>query len=182
MKIRPAKKTDQVVMELNRRDEPLLKEATTAPFRIGKILVPTDFSTCAKKALDYAVPFAAQHDAELILLYAAPAPSYAGGEYGVIDTSAMAAEISANSEQRLADFAAAEIPSDIKVETIVRAGSPTAEILDVAEKLAVDMIVLSTHGHTGLKHVLLGSVAEHVVRHAPCPVLVVREKEHEFLA
>ena len=182
MKIRPAKRTGEVVMEVNRRDEPLLKEATTAPFHMKKILVPIDFSSCAKKALQYAIPFATQHDAELVLLYVAPVPSYAGGEYGIIDNSALAEEVCANSEKRLADLAAKEIPSGVKVETIARAGSATAEILDVAEKLLADIIVLSTHGYTGLKHVLLGSVAEHVVRHSPCPVLVVREKEHEFLA
>ena len=181
MRIRPAKKSGEVVLEVNRRDEPLLKEATTAPFRLNKILVPIDFSSCAKKALQYAIPFAAQHDAELVLLYVAPTPSYAAGEYGIIDNSALAEEVCANSEKRLGELAAEEIPSGVKVETIARAGSATAEILDVAEKLPADIIVLSTHGYTGLKHVLLGSVAEHVVRHAPCPVLVVREKEHEFL-
>jgi nucleotide-binding universal stress UspA family protein len=182
MKIRPAKNAGEVVMEVNRRDEPLLKEATNAPFRIGKILVPIDFSACAKKSLDYAIPFATQHEAELILLYVAPMPSYAGGEYGIIDTTALSEEICASSEKRLAEYASSEIPAGVKVETMARAGSATAEIIEVAERLPADMIVLSTHGYTGLKHVLLGSVAEHVVRHAPCPVLVVREKEHEFLA
>lgn len=182
MKVRPTKHTGEVVMEVNRRDEPMLKEATRIPFRMKKILVPMDFSDCAKKALQYAVPLAEQHDAKLVLVYVAPTPSYAGGEYGIIDTSALNAELFRSGEGRLQSVAKEEIRGRVPVETMVRAGSATAEIIDVAETLPADIIVISTHGYSGLKHVLLGSVAEHVVRHAPCPVLVVREKEHEFLA
>lgn len=65
---------------------------------------------------------------------------------------------------------------------MVTTGSPAAEIVGAATRLPADVIVISTHGRTGLKHVLLGSVAEHVVRHARCPVLGVRENEREFLA
>ncbi|MGZ8921614.1 MAG: universal stress protein [Limisphaerales bacterium] len=181
MKIRPAKNSGEVVMEVSRRDEPLLSEATTAPFRIKKILVPIDFSDCSKKALQYALPLAQQHMAEVVLLYVAPTPSYAGGEYGIIDNSAFDAELRVTGEKRLESFAADEIGVSVPVEKIARTGSATAEIIDVAENLPADIIVISTHGYSGLKHVLLGSVAEHVVRHAPCPVLVVREKEHEFV-
>src|SRR5688500_9628893 len=147
MKIRPAKKAGEVVMEVNRRDEPLLKEATTAPFHIKKILVPIDFSSCSTKSLAYAIPFARQYEAEVVLLFVAPPPSYAGGEYGIIDTTALGEELCAVSEERLTAFAKAEIPKGINVETVARAGSATAEILDVAEKLPADMIVLSTHGY-----------------------------------
>lgn len=181
MKIRPMKHAGEVVMELNRRDEPLLTEATTSPFRMKKILVPIDFSDCAKKALQYATPLAQQYNAGITLLYVAPAPAYGGGEYGIIDYSTVTTETTAAGEKRLERFAADEIRAEVAVERIVRTGSATAEIIDVAEHLPADIIVISTHGYSGLKHVLLGSVAEHVVRHAPCPVLVVREKEHEFL-
>ncbi|HVK59548.1 MAG TPA: universal stress protein [Candidatus Kapabacteria bacterium] len=182
MKVRPAKNSGEVVMEINRRDEPLLNEATTAPFRMKKILVPVDFSECSKKALQYAIPLAQQHLAELQLLYVSPSPSYSGGEYGVIDYSTLNAELCASGEKRLETFVRDEIAGKVQVDTMVRSGSVTAEILDVAKTLPADIIVISTHGYSGLKHVLLGSVAEHVVRHAPCPVLVVREKEHEFVS
>jgi len=66
-------------------------------------------------------------------------------------------------------------------KTLVRFGKPFQEICDAARGLKVDLIVISTHGYTGLKHAVLGSTAERVVRHAPCPVLVVREQEHEFV-
>jgi universal stress protein A len=62
----------------------------------------------------------------------------------------------------------------------VRAGLPSHEIVEVAKKMDVDLIVIATHGYTGWKHFCIGSTAERVVRAAPCPVLVVREKEHEF--
>jgi nucleotide-binding universal stress UspA family protein len=182
MRIRPSKQAGEVVMEINRRDEPLLSEAGRRPFRLKKILVPTDFSDCSKKALAYAVPLAEQHHAEIVLLFVAPSPAYAGGEYGIIDCSALNAELCATGQKRLEELVVDAIQNKVPTETIVRAGSATAEIVNVAETLPADMIVISTHGYSGLKHVVLGSVAEHVVRHAPCPVLVVREKEHECLA
>jgi nucleotide-binding universal stress UspA family protein len=182
MKVRPAKNSGEVVMEVGRRDEPLLTGANTSAFRMKRILVPTDFSECARKALQYAIPLAEQHEAEIVLLYVAPSPAYAGGEYGIIDTSAMNAELTTAGEKRLETYVREELRGKVPAETMVRTGSPTAEIIDVASKMPADIIVISTHGYSGLKHVLLGSVAEHVVRHAPCPVLVVREKEHEFLA
>ena len=62
----------------------------------------------------------------------------------------------------------------------VRGGLPSHEIVEAAKEMDVDLIVLATHGYTGWKHFCIGSTAERVVRAAPCPVLVVREKEHEF--
>jgi len=67
------------------------------------------------------------------------------------------------------------------VKTLVRQGNPGLEVAAAARGLKMDLIVIATHGNTGLKHVLLGSTAERVVRHAPCPVLVVRELEHDFV-
>jgi nucleotide-binding universal stress UspA family protein len=72
----------------------------------------------------------------------------------------------------------AEIPS----KTLLRVGSPQVEIINAAKESGIDVIILSTHGRTGLAHVFLGSTAERVVRHAGCPVLIVREEEHEFVA
>ncbi len=68
-----------------------------------------------------------------------------------------------------------------QVKVLVRRGHPYSEIDQIAKDICSDLIVVSTHGRSGLRHLLLGSVAERVVRHAPCPVLVVRENEHEFV-
>lgn len=173
-----------MVLEMDRRDESLMaaaSRATPAPFRLKQILVPIDFSDCAKKALRYAIPLAKEHQADITLLYVVP-PDYAVGEYGGIDYAALQAETNASSERELAVLAVDEVRGEVSADTLVRSGSPAFEIIEAAKSLPADVIVISTHGRTGLKHALLGSVTEQVVRFAPCPVLVVREREHEFIA
>ena len=71
------------------------------------------------------------------------------------------------------------MPAGVVEQTLVRHGVPYVEVTDAARTLKMDLIVITTHGYTGLKHVFLGSTAERIVRHAPCPVLTVREKEHD---
>ena len=183
MKAKPSNKPGEVVLELNRRDEPLMAaaSATASPFRLKKILVPIDFSDCATKALQYAIPLAKEHQAALTLLYVVP-PPYAVGEYGGIDYAQLQADMRVSGDKELAKLAVDEVRGAVPIDTLVRVGSPAVEIVEAARRLDADAIVISTHGRTGLKHVLLGSVVENVVRRAPCPVLVVREREHEFLA
>lgn len=184
MKAKPARRKGEVTLQLNRRDEALMEAAAgtpRSPFQIRKILVPIDFSECSKKALRYAVPLARQHRAALALLYVVP-PVYRSGEYGGIDYAALESEMSTSGKAELVKLEGEEVPDELSSEILVRGGAPALEIIDVARTLPADVIVISTHGRTGLKHVVLGSVAEHVVRRAPCPVLVVREHEHEFLA
>ena len=86
-----------------------------------------------------------------------------------------------SAEKQLAELAATEVQSRTTTETLVRIGPEAVEIVGAAKQLESDLIVISTHGRTALKHVFMGSVAENVVRLAPCPVLVVREHEHEFV-
>jgi nucleotide-binding universal stress UspA family protein len=186
MKAKPTNHPGEIVLELNGRDEALLaaasSQAKSSPFRLKRILVPIDFSDCSKKALQYALPLARQHHASITLFYVVPTASYAGGEYGGIDYLSLEAETRANSDQALAALAVDEIRGEVSADTVVGTGSPALEIIEFAKRMPADLIVVSTHGRTGLKHAFLGSVAEHVVRRAPCPVLVVREQEHEFLA
>jgi nucleotide-binding universal stress UspA family protein len=182
MKARPAHIPGEVTLELNRRDEPLLEAATRSAvkpaLKLKKILVPIDFSDCSKKALQYALPLASEHEAALTLLYVVP-PAYGAGEYGGINYAQLEASMRQDGEKALAKLAASEVRGDVPADTLVRVGSPSREIIETAKDLPADLIVLSTHGRTGLKHVFLGSVAEHVVQRAPCPVFVVREREHE---
>lgn len=182
MKARPARDSNAVVLEVGRRDESLLNAATTAPFRIKKILVPIDFSDCSKKALQYALPLGRQHGAAITLLYVVSGASYAVGEYGGIDYASLEADMRISGEKQLETLAVDEVRGAVPTDTQVKTGSPAVEIIELARSLPADLIVISTHGRTGLKHVFLGSVAEHVVRHAPCPVLVVRERQHEFVS
>ena len=184
MKAKPTRHPGEVTLEIDRNDEPLLEAANIAaasPFRLKRILVPTDFSGCAKKALQYAIPLAKQHQAAITLLYVVPA-SYAVGEFGGADYAGLEAEMRLSGDAQLATLAVDEVRGEVSTDTLVRSGTPDVEIIAVAKSLPADLIVISTHGRTGLKHVLLGSVVEHVVRRAPCPVLVVREHEREFVA
>jgi len=185
MKAKPTKHSGEVLLKVNRGDELLLDAASrterSSPFRIKTILVPIDFSDCAKKALQYALPLAKEHEAAITLVHVIATPSYPIGEFGGLEYATLQADTSDLIDKKLNELAVDEAAGEVPVDAVVRTGSPAAEIIDVARKLPADVIVISTHGRTGLKHVLLGSVAEQVVRHAPCPVLVVREREHEFL-
>jgi nucleotide-binding universal stress UspA family protein len=158
------------------RDRTLRKEGSSkSPFDLKRILVTTDFSEASKKALPYAVALARKFDASLTLLYVVPADL---GQIGIVlEEERLVAE----ARERLPRFRAAELDPHLHVETLVVNGGSAHEICRTAAAQAADLIVMGTHGNTGLKHFLLGSVTEKVVRHAPCPVLVVREREHDFI-
>lgn len=184
MKIKRSNEPGQVVVKLGPQDERLLDPAAAAArprFRLERLLVPIDFSECSRKALAYAVPFAEQFQSSLILLYVAQV-NYVVGEFGAIDFPVVETEVRANAEKELARLAQQQIGEQWPTETLVRVGRPVQEIVTTARDKQVDLIIMATHGHTGLKHILLGSVTENVVRYAPCPVLVVREQEHDFIA
>jgi len=150
-------------------------------FDIKRILVPVDFSACSRKALQYALAFAKQFGSEIVLLNVVQV-NIPVGEYSSIDFSELEAEVCRNSQEQLNEWAKKEVLEMAPVNVLLRTGSPASVIAEVANHLTADLIVISTHGRTGLKHVWLGSVAENVVRLAPCPVLVVRQHEHEFVS
>jgi nucleotide-binding universal stress UspA family protein len=168
-------------MELDPSDDALLEQAASAGvFRLQTILVPVDFSPFSSKALDYAAAFGRQFGATIVLVHVVEPMVYPENYMAVptvnedINGSLMKA-----AEEKLAAQRKGLASERIKVMT--RLGRPYVEIADAAKELEADLIILGTHGHTGLKHVLLGSTAERVVRHAPCPVLTVRIPEHDFL-
>jgi nucleotide-binding universal stress UspA family protein len=147
---------------------------------LRRILVPVDFSTSAEKALRYAVSFAQQFDAKITLLHVRPL-AYYPSEMGGFPVVVPAAEPPTDKIQaRLNADASRLIPQELRDRALLRTGTAFDEICKAARKSRADLIIIATHGHTGLKHVVLGSTAERVVRHAPCPVLVVRAHEHEF--
>ncbi len=149
--------------------------------RLKKILVPVDFSEYSIKALRYAARFAEQFGASLVLVHVVEPVHY---PESIIIPPAME---EANRERLklaragLAEFAKQRVPAGLTTETVTRLGQPFEEITTAAKDFDADLIVIATHGHTGLKHLFLGSVAERVVRLAPCPVLTVRAHEHEFV-
>jgi universal stress protein A len=182
MKIKTDKNSGEAVIEMGRRDERLLKAAATAPFQIKTILVPVDFSECSAKALKYAIPFAQQHGASITLVYVVGTPAYAANEYGSLEFARLEEDLKRNGEKELGALVKRETVPNVRMNSMVRCGAASDEIVKAANELSAELIIISTHGRTGLKHAFLGSVAEHVVRNAHCPVLVVREQEHEFLS
>ena len=145
---------------------------------LKNILVPIDFSATSLKALQYAVPFAKQFEAKITLLHVVDLPMYPQ-EFGylLVDES----QALEGTKKSLAELAARMIAPELLAGTLVRRGFAFDTIVTVARETQTDLIIATTHGYTGLKHVVMGSTAERIVRHAPCPVLVVREKEHEFV-
>ena len=177
MKVKP---TDGgVVVELGAK-EAGLPGGTPSPFSIKRILVPVDFSECSRKALRYAIPFAQQFGASLTLLHVAQI-NYAVGEFGMIDSPLTEVQVREATDLAMDKLLQGEIGGAVPATRQTRIGRPASEIAAAAKELDADLIIISTHGHTGLKHVFLGNVTENVARLAPCPVLVVREEEHEFL-
>lgn len=186
MKARRSKKPGNVVLEIGRFDDSLLATGTAtktpqrARFAINRILVPIDFSDCSRKALRYAIPLAKEHCAALTLLYIVPR-QYSTYDYGGPNMPSLEAQMFVGAEKELRKLLEEELHGGVPAEVMVRTGAAAEDILQAAKELPADLIVMSTHGRTGLPHILLGSVTEHVVRRAPCPVLVVREEEKEFI-
>ncbi len=144
------------------------------PLGLKRVLVPVDFSVPSQQAVAYASRLAARFQAALLLVHVTELP-YVDPSVTEIDTRAIEAAARQSAQEQLARVEAALRAAGLSVTTALLTGSPWHEIADYAGQQAVDLIVAGTHGYTGLKHALLGSTAERIVRHAPCPVLVVRE-------
>ena len=146
---------------------------------IQHILVPVDFSEGTRHAIDYALSLGGEFSARLTLLHVHK-PIYIPATEVGFDYAASERYGAGEAEAHLKDLAAS-VPAEIKVDTQMRYGIPWDCIVKWAVEHRVDLIVMPTHGRSGLKHLLLGSVAERVIRHAHCPVLVVR-RNPEFPA
>ena len=183
MKIKPSKLPGNVVVEVGVNDSEHLSEfVARSPFMLKTILVPVDFSNCSKKALQYAVPFAKQFDAAIVLLHVLPHHGAIGEKTCMVDCDpALEAGLRDNAANQLKELAQKIIPHGIPVSIETCLGAEAPEIACAANRLAADLIVISTHGRKGRPHALAGSVAENLVQLAPCPALVVREHEHDFV-
>ena len=149
--------------------------------RMNKILCPVDFSQSSDHALTYALEMARTFDAQLTLLHVVEVPflpSYAMA--GVPDLSLPMEQIEEGARKGLARLADQCRTKHDKVATELRTGTAFMEIITFARQLDADLVVVGTHGRTGLSHLIIGSVAERVVRKAPCPVLSIRHPEHVF--
>lgn len=152
------------------------------PIQIKKVLVACDFSDCAAAATPYACEIAAKFQAELHLLHTLE--SHVSGTPQFVMGLALphlVLESKAAAEKSLAELLEPGWSVGLNVVCAAREGTPASEIVRYAGDNQIDLIVLATHGRTGLSHVVMGSVAESVVRTAPCPVLTIRPKSHRFI-
>jgi nucleotide-binding universal stress UspA family protein len=143
-------------------------------FRMRTILVPVDFSSCSREGLRYAISFANEFGAKIILLHA----TYLGYIYSsegtaMYDIPGLQKTARKTAERKMRELVRSVNFGVVKSEAVFTEGSPVLDICQFAKDHDVDLIITSTHGLTGLKHVLIGSIAEQVVRHAPCSVFVV---------
>jgi nucleotide-binding universal stress UspA family protein len=142
--------------------------------RLKKILVPVDFSECSMMGLESAVRFAQVWGAELVTFNCVPLHTFAiYDEYRGLDFTALTNHAEKTAKEQMREIVSDLESQDIIVKGVIELGVPAQVICDYARNHEVDLIVTSTHGTTGLTHVLLGSTAEHVVRYAHCPVLVM---------
>jgi nucleotide-binding universal stress UspA family protein len=164
------------------KTEEKLVHAKPTGIALKCILVPIDFSPLSKKALQYALRFAEEFRAGLTLLHVIEPdvpPAFDGLMIAPPISPGGNRTKCANRLKVLASSMA--IRATNYVQSTVRTGLAAYEIVEAAKEFDIDLIVIATHGYTGWKHLAIGSTAERVVRAAPCPVLVVREKEHEFV-
>jgi universal stress protein A len=150
--------------------------------RLQKILLPTDFSTYSAAATKYACELATKFDAELHLLHTLETHLASTPNFGLgLDLPKYVSESKAAADKSLAGVLDPKWSASRTIVMAIVEGSPKAEIIAYARKHNIDLIVLATHGRSGLAHVLMGSVAESIVRTAPCPVLTVRPEGHQFV-
>lgn len=141
---------------------------------VKRILVPTDFSAPSLKALDYAIKFAHERDAELLLLHVVEPIQHTRL---IPDVSELLEQHRTEASEKLTELEKQTRRRHPNCRSEVHFGIPYQVIADMAKKWRADLIIIATHGYTGLYHLLLGSVAERVVRIASCPVLTVRAAE-----
>lgn len=136
-----------------------IESAETDTLRLRKILVPLDLSQCSRPSMRYAAAVARQFGATITVLHAGLPPKLA----------------TAKIASGLIELDRGELGPDFRADAITRQGEPVEEIVAAASDLNIDLIIISTHGYSGLKHALCGSIAERVLQAAPCPVCTIRK-------
>jgi nucleotide-binding universal stress UspA family protein len=159
-----------------RRTIPITTERNQEGLRLNTILIPCDFSASSEHAFRWAVGLAEVWEAKLIMLHVIPVFSLVDDLQArfLFDFPRMETALLSESKIRLAECTTRNAKSTVAVDIRVAMGDAWWEICRAAERESVDLIVMGSHGHTSVADLALGSVAERVVRHASCPVLVVR--------
>jgi nucleotide-binding universal stress UspA family protein len=139
---------------------------------IHVVLHPTDFSEISERALPYAIEFAHRYGARLVLLHVLDLP---------FSAISMAEEAIVDAQDKLDAMIPGKHRDRLDLVALVKRGDPCEEICRIAREQRADIIIIGTHGSGGWRHAILGDTAEKVVRHAPCPVLTIRDPEHGFV-
>src|SRR6267143_215879 len=150
--------------------------------KLRQILLPTDFSACANYAMPYAAAIARATKAKIICVHVVEPVVPTVGYTGLAEPLPIAdvsEQLEDSAERELPKLAESEGWASLDIEEVIVHGDPAAEIVRVADERQVDLIVISSHGRTGLGRIIFGSTAEAVVRHAACPVLVVKPPADE---
>ena len=141
-----------------------------------RIFCPIDFSDAARAAMEVASDLTKRFGAELVLLHAYPIPGYTFPDGSVVASPKMMLDLADQAQRHLEEWRAdaERLVGAPRVTAETAIGEPAAEIVASAKRRGADLVVMGTHGRTGLEHALMGSIAERVVRRAHCPVLTVR--------
>ena len=167
MKLKSSKKANQPNGKKN--------SPQTGAISLKRILVPIDFSEYSKNALQYAITLARQFSSEVILVYVVEPIVYpADLGFGQMTMPNIEPELAQRGKAGLDQLVKDSVTGEISARTVVRTGRPFVEILTTAKDEHIDLIVIATHGHSGVEHLIFGSTAEKVVKRARCPVLMVR--------
>lgn len=143
--------------------------------QLRKILVPLDFSPHSAKAMDYAIEMAKHFHGEIHLLHCYPVYVGAVSPYGIVVPESFDKECRDAATREIEQWAEKVKSAGVSVSTTVSPSAPADAIARTAEEIGADLVVMGSRGLTGLKHVLLGSVAERTLRTAPCPVLTLKD-------
>jgi len=141
---------------------------------VRKILVPIDFSDHSEKVLDYAIDHARAFDASLHIIHAFEVLVYRGVRYDEVLSSETVEDAEERARKTLEEHLERATKLGVKAESQLVEGEARDVIARVAKELGVDLVIIGSHGRSRLKHLLLGSVAEHTLRVAPCAVLIVK--------
>ncbi len=143
---------------------------TTTKLSLKTLLVATDFSSASENALRFATNLSRVYGAKLVLAHVVPPPQEAVTEHRICDHDA---KLRSETEARLAKMADFESFAGVEHEELILEGNPQAAVTDLIRKRDADLVILGTHGRTGLRDLLMGSVAESIFRHTDCPVITV---------
>lgn len=144
-----------------------------------KILCPVDFSQFSQEVVDYAVDLAIKYGAELHIIHVIPNMTYFTPYESFLTPENLVAIEKHIQDQVENDFEKV-LKQNVPAKKVIRTGVPFVEIIDYAKSESIDLIVMGTHGRSGIEHILIGNVAEKVVRKSPCPVMTIRPKGKEF--